>query len=212
MPGQILHQTSISRCIERVRRQCGQPAREVVSGGGCEGQIEIGQLARPDDFHVREPLMLTRSALERGEAECGGLQRGDRRVERRVQCAFGASLARNDDSIRFAVECGACQFPGGLQPLKGAAGVGKAYGNQGGLCARSHFELHAVARLAGLRLIKITQQAAKRQGGPISGRGCDGQEYDCTGVAGEFGRIQPCAGLAHGHEQGSEGQASRHIS
>ena len=78
MPSEIREQPAIASGVERVRRQRRQPAGEIVAGGRGERDRKVREPAL--ERHIEPAARRARLglALESGEAERRGLNRGDR--------------------------------------------------------------------------------------------------------------------------------------
>ena len=186
-------QSSISGGVQRVRRQCREPARQVVAGGGGERDLEVGQFIRC--CHIDPPQLPRRFwlALERGKAKRSGLQRGDRSARSGVVGSWRSATpgllefgpGENQQRLWLAPECRARQPSSGLESFEGVGRGASANRDEQGLRACAHSQLQAVPRLALLEAIQIAQRASKGHGVPLGRRGAGRHEYDGTCVAGQ---------------------------
>ena len=208
---EFLHESAIASRIERVRRQCREPARKIVARGACERDVKIGQPARCGEVDPREPRPRLGLGLERFEAKRRCLKRRHSGAQTGVGSARLAALLPEEQRLRLAVERRARQLSGGLQTLEGAGLLGHAGDDQLGLRAGSDPQMKAVAGLVHLALEQLAQHRAVRQRLPILLAGRERQKHQAAGVAGEPRCSHPGADLAHRYEQLIEGQASGHI-
>ena len=169
-PREILQQAPISRGVEGVRRQRGQPAREIVAGGRREGHIEAGQRfararGRCAPARARGFGLLLKVA-KRNAAAC---ERGDdahaaphRPPRARIPAATAAAIAaRRFQAVRASL-------PAACSRSKALA-CGRDAGDQQQRLARARRPAAESSRLpcATLRGVQAAQQRAVRQRRPI---------------------------------------------
>ena len=122
---EFLQQAAVAACVEGVGRQCREPTRQIVSGGGRERYIKIGEFSSRGNVHSCQLFARFRLAFERGEAKRCRLQRSDGGAHARVGGTGGTALLPQQQRLRIAVQGAACELACRLQALKSAGLVGR---------------------------------------------------------------------------------------
>ncbi len=171
LPREILQPAAVAAGIQGIRRQGGEPARDVVAGGGREGELEVGRRRPPP-----------RRRCARAPARGFGLLL--KVASRNAAASIAATLASNAASAAAARTPAAtaaptevrtpctvrASFPAVCSRSKALAWQGHTGDHQQRFGARSHPKMEAVALLADPGAEHSAQHAAVRQRRPIVGR------------------------------------------
>ena len=209
-PRELREQPAVARRVEGIRRQRGQPSRQVVARGRGQSDVEAGEL-RPGQVDARRRAMRLGIALERRELKCRGLQRSDQGLHRGGRRKFGAAPGAYQQGFGFAFQRCPGDPPCGLQHLEGPLGRAEAGRQNQSLRPRADAHLDDVAGFARLAAIQIPHRRWKGQRLPdVRIGGLGQQDHDaCITPECRLRRRRPQ--LANRDQERTEGQANRHI-
>ncbi len=212
-PRELLQQPAIGARVERAGRQRGQPAREIVAGGGRQRQIELGQFCRAARGRCARRgarvFGLLLNVAKRNAAACSAAMAA-------MQAAFGGVAARSPAATPAAIadrhpaRCArVCRPPAGARRCWPRSA---RHATTSSVCAcvpTRRWKLSPALRT--LRCEQRAQHGAVRQrlaSPPRLARaaGTAGRSHSAP----ELDAADARADLAHRYEELVEGQASRH--